>query len=315
VNRPGVKIDFRRGYYAQADFRHSNKEDRERQLQEELAAELPSTDLPVYLATGYFRVSEDRFYVPISLIVPGSEIPFSRNRDQDKATLDILGLVTDERKFPAGEIRDTVKLAVNAANEVQRKNVQYDTGLNLPSGKYHLKVVVRENEDGRTGSFETDFVIPDLKSTPVKLSSILMASQLQPASKKDSGNPLVRNGEVVVPSVTRVFSANQHLYLYYEVYDPAKGTAPAAVSSGQKNAKPGVQLISNVAFFQGDTKAYETPLVRVQDLTVPGRKAAVFQLDVPLSQLKPGFYTCQVNVIDDAAGHFVFPRLAMLVRQ
>ena len=99
MNRPGVKIDFRRGYYAQADFRHSNKDDRERQLQEELTAELPSTDLPVYLATGYFRVSEDRFYVPVSLIVPGSEIPFSRNRDQDKATLDILGLVTDERKI------------------------------------------------------------------------------------------------------------------------------------------------------------------------------------------------------------------------
>ena len=34
------------------------------------------------------------------------------------------------------------------------------------------------------------------------------------------------------------------------------------------------------------------------------RKAAVFQLDVPLTQLKPGFYTCQVNVIDDAPGQF-----------
>jgi hypothetical protein len=40
----------------------------------------------------------------------------------------------------------------------------------------------------------------------------------------------------------------------------------------------------------------------------------VFQLDVALTQLKPGFYTCQVNVIDDAAGHFLFPRLALLVR-
>ena len=316
VNRPGVKLDFRRGYYAQADFRHSNKEDRERQLQEELAAELPSTDLPVYLGTGYFRVSEDKFYVPVSLIVPGSEIPFSRNRDQDKATLDILGLITNERKFPAGEIRDTVKLAVNASNEVQRKNVQYDTGLMLPSGKYHLKVVVRENEDGRTGSFETDFTIPDLKSAPLKMSSVLMASQLQTAPKKDNNNPLIRNGEVVVPSVTRVFSANQHLYLYYEVYDPQKDTAASgAGTSNDKSAKPGVRVMSNVAFFQGDTKAYETPIVGVHELTVPGRKAAVFQLDVPLSQLKPGFYTCQINVIDDAAGRFVFPRLAMLVRQ
>jgi hypothetical protein len=311
-----VKLDFRRGYYAQADFRHSNKEDRERQLQEELAAELPSTDLPVYLGTGYFRVSEDRFYVPVSLIVPGSEIPFSRNRDQDKATLDILGLVTDQRKFPAGEIRDTVKLAVNAANEVQHKNVQYNSGLMLASGKYHLKVVVRENEDGRTGSFETDFTIPDLKSAPLKMSSVLMASQLQTAPKKDANSPLIRNGELVVPSVTRVFSANQHLYLYYEVYDPAKdATASQAGASNDKSTKPGVRVMSNVAFFQGDTKAYETPIVGVHELTVPGRKAAVFQLDVPLSQLKPGFYTCQINVIDDAAGRFVFPRLAMLVRQ
>ena len=316
VNRPGVKLDFRRGYYAQADFRHSTKGDRELQLQEELAADLPSTDLPVYLGTGYFRVSEDRFYVPVSLIVPGSEIPFSRNRDQDKATLDILGLITNDRKFPAGEIRDTVKLAVNTANEVQHKNVQYDTGLMLPSGKYHLKVVVRENEDGRTGSFETDFVIPDLKSAPLKMSSVLMASQLQTAPKKDSNNPLIRNGEVVVPSVTRVFSANQHLYLYYEVYDPGKETAASqAGASNDKSAKPGVRVMSNVAFFQGDTKAYETPIVGVHELTVPGRKAAVFQLDVPLSQLKPGFYTCQINVIDDAAGRFVFPRMAMLVRQ
>ena len=316
VNRPGVKVDFRRGYYAEADFRHSNKDDRERQLQEELASELPSTDLPVYLATAYFRLSDNRFYVPLSLIVPGSEIPFSRNRDQDKATLDILALVTDEKKFPVSEIRETVKLAVNVSNEVQRKNVQYDTGLTLSPGKYHLKVVVRENEAGRMGSFETDFTIPDLKSSPLKMSSIVMASQLQAAPKKDTGNPLVQNGQEIVPSVTRVFSGNQHLYLYYEVYDPAKETAPeTSAASTDKNAKPGVRVMSNVAFFQGDSKAYETPLVRVQQITVPTRKAAVFQLDVSLSALKPGFYTCQVNVIDDAAGRFSFPRVTMLVRQ
>jgi hypothetical protein len=36
---------------------------------------------------------------------------------------------------------------------------------------------------------------------------------------------------------------------------------------------------------------------------------------VPLAQLKPGLYTCQVNVIDDAGGTFVFPRLPILVRE
>ena len=78
---------------------------------------------------------------------------------------------------------------------------------------------------------------------------------------------------------------------------------------------PAIRLLTNVAFFRGNTKAYETPLVESEQLNAPDRKAAVFQLDVPLTQLKPGFYTCQVNVIDDAAGQFRFPRLALLVRE
>jgi hypothetical protein len=42
-------------------------------------------------------------------------------------------------------------------------------------------------------------------------------------------------------------------------------------------------------------------------------KAGVFQLDLPLSSLTPGFYTAQVNVIDDASGSFLFPRFALLI--
>ena len=308
LNRPGVKLDFRRGYYAPADYQHSTKEDRERQLEEELQSELPSTDLPVYLAASYFRMNASRFYVPVSLVVPGSQIPFTRNSDQDRATIDVLGVVTDAQKRPAGEVRDTVKLAVNTSELVQRKNVQYDNGFELPPGKYHLKFVVRENQTGRIGSFETDLEIPDLKNVPVKMSSIVLANQLRTPSKKKSDNPLNRDGSEIIPSVTHVFGANQHLYLYYEVYDPARVTTAGAASQD-------IHLISNVAFFRGKAKAYETPLVVSQQLNAPDRHASVFQLDVPLSQLKPGFYTCQVNVIDDAAGQFRFPRLAMLIRQ
>jgi hypothetical protein len=35
---------------------------------------------------------------------------------------------------------------------------------------------------------------------------------------------------------------------------------------------------------------------------------------VPASQFQPGLYTCQVNIIDDVAGTFAFPRLAVYVR-
>jgi VWFA-related protein len=310
LNQPGLKMEYRRGYYAPADFKHSNQEDRERQLDEEMASELPSTDLPVYLSAGYFRISQGKFFLPVSVVVPGSEIPFSNSRDKDKATLDILGMATDKvSKRELGQVRETVKLSINTSTEVRRKNVQYDSGFVLPPGEYHLKFVVRENQTGRMGSFETDVVVPDFKKDPLlKMSSVVLSSQILPDAKRRPDDPLVHDGSEIIPSVTHVFSSGQHLYFYYEVYDPGQETAAKSQSGA-------IKLLTNVAFFQGKVKAFETPLVQATQVNEPDRHATVFKLDVPLTQLKPGFYTCQVNVIDDAAGKFLFPRLALLVRQ
>ena len=308
VKLPGVKVDYRRGYYAAADYKHSTKEDKELQLEEELASELPTTDLPLYLSAAYFRLEPTKFYIPISLVVPGSQIPFTRSSDRDKATLDVIGMVLDSEHRPVTRIRDTVKLAVNTTSEVQKKNVQYDTGVSLPPGKYHLKFVVRENETGRMGSFETDLNVPDLKSQPLKMSSVVLASQLQPAKKSSVQNPLIRDGSEIIPSVTHVFSSAQHLRLYYEVYDPGRATSQGV------SGKDSIRLMSNVSFFRGKAKVFESSQVELTSLNARDRKAGVFQLDLPLSSLKPGFYTCQVNVIDDAAGQFLFPRLALLIR-
>lgn len=310
INIPGTKLDYRRGYYAPADYRHANKDDKERQLEEQLASDLPATDLPLYLSAAYFRLDGNRFSVPVSLAVPGSQIPFVRASDRDKATLDVIGLVFDKDHRPVATIRDTAKLAVNASTEVRKKNVQYDTVLTLVSGRYHLKFVMRENQTGRMGSFETDMEIPEFKTQRLKMSSIVLASQLQPARKSSTPNPLVREGSEIIPNVTHVFSTAQHLLLYYEIYDPARmSAAPTQGTSG-----PGIHLLTNVAFFRGKAKVFESSLVELNDLNARERKAGVFQLDLSLSSLKPGLYTCQVNVIDAAAGHFLFPRLALLIR-
>ena len=310
VNTPGVKVEYRRGYYAPADYRHSTKEDKELQLEQELASELATTDLPLYLGDAYFRLEANKFYIPISLVVPGLEIRFTRSSDRDKATLDVIGVVLDSEHHPVNRIRDTVKLAVDSSSDVRKKNVQYDTGISLPPGKFHLKFVVRENETGRMGSFETDLEIPDLKAPALKMSSVVLASQLQPAKKGGTSSPLIHDGSEIIPNVTHVFSATQHLRLYYEVYDPGRVAATADAPQG----KPGIRLLTNVAFFRGKAKIFESSTVELTELNARDRKAGVFQLDLPLTPLKPGFYTCQVNVIDDAAGQFSFPRLALLIR-
>jgi VWFA-related protein len=326
INRGDVKLEYRPGYYAPADYQHATKDERERQLEEELASDLPSTDMAVYMQALYFRTGDDRFYVPISLVVPGSQIPFVKGGDRDKATLDIIGQVRDTAGHDIGDIRDTVKLAVDESQQVRQKNVQYTTGFNLPVGKYHVKFVVRENETGRMGSFETDLTVPDLKKVPLKMSSVVLASQRMPAGKKQD-SPLVRDGQQLVPNLPHVFRQDQHMYLLYEVYDPAHATGAKAVDAAgtqtagsapapkpDKNAPAPVRVMTSIEFLSGSAKAFETPLVQATQLNEPTRDAVAFQFDVPLDSLKPGTYICQINVIDDAGGTFTFPRTAVLIR-
>src|SRR6201992_3619735 len=119
INRPNVKLEYRPGYYAPADYKHANRDERERQLQEQLASDLPATDVEVYLQAYYFRrdagtgAGIPQFSVPVSLIVPGSQIPFVKGGDRSKATLDVTGEVIDEVKRPIGHVRATVKRAVD----------------------------------------------------------------------------------------------------------------------------------------------------------------------------------------------------------
>ncbi len=317
VDRGDVKLEYRQGYYAPADFKHSNREEKEQELEDELASELPATDMAVYLEAWYFRTGPNRFYVPVSLVVPGSQIPFVQGGDRDKATLDVIGQVRDMAGHDIGDVRDTVKLAVDESQQVRQKNVQYTTGFNLPVGKYHVKFVVRENERGRMGSFETDLTVPDLHKFPLKMSSVVLGSQRAPAPKKED-NPLVREGEQLVPNLPHVFRQDQHLYLLYEVYEPARAAVEkAAAEKAQKGARPegqAVRVMTSIEFLKGSAKAFETPLVEARHINVPDRDAVAFEFDVPLDKLQPGTYICQVNVIDDAGGTFTFPRTAVLIR-
>jgi hypothetical protein len=309
VSRPGLRLEYRSGYYAARDFAHATKDDREAQLLEQLLSELSATDLSAYVASAYFRLSPGRYFVPISVVVPGYQVPIGPQTPKERATIDVLGLVEDGQKRPVGRIRDTVRLSVDAAAELKRKTVQYETGLELAPGTYRMKVVVRENVTGIFGSYETSLVVPDLEKGAIKVSSVVIGTQVMAGGGRDARNPLVRDGNKLVPTVTRVVAAGQSLYFHYEVYDPAR--APAEAGRG----KGALRLLTSIAFFRGRTRAFETPPVETTSLDAADRNAAVFRFEIPAAALQAGLYTCQVNVVDDVAGTFAFPRFQLYVRR
>ncbi len=117
VKRDGLRVEARAGYYAARDFAHTNRGDRETQLEEQLWSEVSATDVPVLVTGGFFRLAADRYYVPITVAIPGSAVTVPAGKD--KATLDVLGVVRDEQGRPVGRIRQTMDLAAGARTREQ----------------------------------------------------------------------------------------------------------------------------------------------------------------------------------------------------
>jgi VWFA-related protein len=300
VKRSGLKVESRSGYYAERDFVHTSRGDRETQLQDQLFAAVSATDVPVMVTAGWFRIAADKYYVPIAVAVPGSAIPVGT--DATKLSLDVLGMVRDEQGRPLGRFRETMQLPPDADKTLAGKQVLYQSGVTLPPGRYTVKAVVRENSTGLMGTFEAPVIVPELKKEEMKVSSVVLSTQVEPAPKGKTDNPLVRQGEQLVPNITHVVGRDQKLFFYYEVYEPAQaaGSAP--------------ELRTSLAFYRGKVKVYETPVVDRTTIDAPDRRAALFQFEVPADAFTPGLYTCQINIIDTVAGHFAFPRLLMFVR-
>ncbi len=153
VKTEGYRVEARAGYFAERDFAHTSRTDRETQLQEQMFSAVSSTDLPVMVNGAFFRLAADRYYVPISVAVPGYAVPV--RSEKEEVSLDVLGIVMDEQGRPLGRMRETLKFPGSTSKTLAGKQVLYSSGVTLPPGRFSVKVVVRENTTGKMGSFET----------------------------------------------------------------------------------------------------------------------------------------------------------------
>ncbi|HWB83902.1 MAG TPA: VWA domain-containing protein [Bryobacteraceae bacterium] len=312
-NKLEAKLDYRSGYFANKQFRQFNSSDRERQLQEALMLGDPITDLSIAMEVDYFRLARDRYYVPVSVKIPGTEIELAKHGGAESTRLDFIGQVTDPNGKMVGTVRDNieVKLKGETAAQLGKRSLEYDTGFTLPPGTYSLKFLARENETGKIGTFETKFIIPDLttQQTYLPISSVVLSNQRESLNaavgnverdkKLIAADPLIHDGQKLVPSVTRVFRKNQDMYVYLEAYQPAATTTQPVTAT--------------LSFYRGKVKAFETEPLQITSGLDPKSKALPVKFSVPLGKLQPGKYTCQVSVLDPTAQKFAFWRAPMVL--
>jgi VWFA-related protein len=292
-----AKLDFRSGYYAGKTFNKFTTADKERQLEDALMLGDPITDPTIQMEVNYFQLNKAEYYVPVVMKVPGSELALARRGGAERTLIDFIGEIKDEYGTTVQNIRDKVdiKLSGETAAQLVKKPIEYDTGYTLLPGSYTIKVLARDDETGRIGTYMSKFVVPNLmkEDKRVPISSVVLSSQrvdLHDAlftagkDKDQATNPLVQEGQKLIPSVTRVFSKQRDLFIYLQAYEPVA-----------TELQP---LVAFVTFYRGQSKAFETPPLPVTESIGTRLKTLPLKFSISLAKLPPGRYNCQVTVID-----------------
>jgi VWFA-related protein len=310
-----AKLEYRHGYFAGKTFKKFDSEDKERQLSEALMLGDPITDITVAAEIDYFRLARDRYFVPVEVKIPGSELELAKHGGAETTRLDFIGQVKDSKGDIKGNVRDYVELKLKDQNaaELTKRAIAYDTGFILPPGSYALKFLARDNETGMIGTYEQKFVIPDLSTnqTTLATSSVILSNQRQPvtealySAEKDkkllAENPLVQDNQKLIPSVTRVFKKSQDMYVYLETYEPlAETTEP---------------VVAYVSFYHGKTLAFRTEQLAITDGLDKKTKALPIRFSLPLAKLQPGRYECQVSIMNPTEKKFSFTRAQIMIVQ
>lgn len=311
-----AKLDYREGYYAGKQFAKFTKADKERQLEDALMLGDPVTELTIAMEINYFQLNRAEYFVPIMVKIPGRELALAKKRGAEHTLIDFLLEVKDElgNGMTVQNLRDNVniKLSDETAVELAKRPVEYDTGFTLLPGKYSIKFLARDDETGRIGTFQTPFVIPNLNKEVkrVPISSVVLsgqrvdlkdaiynASKEKERVKEQAANPLVLNGQKLIPSVTRVFSKSHDLYVYLQAYE--------------QEATAVQPLIAFVSFYQKQTKVFETQPMEVATGMENSLKTMPLRFSIGLNPLPPGDYDCQVTVLDPTSHKSAFWRASI----
>ncbi len=342
VNSPQAdKLDYREGYYANKTFNKFTDADKERQLEDALMLGDPITELTIAMEIDYFQLNRAEYFVPIVVKIPGRELALAKKFGAERTLIDFVCEVKDESSgMTVSNVRDfvNIKLSDSTAAQLAHRPVEYDSGFTLFPGKYSIKFLARDDETGRIGTFNTTFIIPDLNKVTKRLaiSSVVLSSQRvalndalynatrgKEQAKDDAANPLVQDGQKLIPSVTRVFNRDREMYIYLQAYqkDIATPAAPQQASTGGASAvaAPAIDatapLFAWVTFYRDQKMAYETPPVAMTSLPATRLGIVPLSFHVGLGSLAPGQYQCQISVLDPANHRAAFWRGSIMVVQ
>ncbi len=120
---------------------------------------------------------------------------------------------------------------------------------------------------------------------------------------KLAASPLEMEGQRIVPSVTRFFTQQQTLYVFFQAYYPEKGDPfdPRLLRAG-------------LIFFHGGVQVNATPMLAPTALDEKTHTAS-FRISLPLAKLPSGRYSVQAVVIGAGTQQSAFARTYLALEE
>ena len=216
--------------------------------------------------------------------IDGPALKFQERDGRFVESLEVSIVAADQRARVQGGDRQTFNLNLMPETHarVSRTGVRLLSQLELPPGRYQIRVGAHEATGQAVGTVPYDVEVPDYAKTPFALSGVLLTSSsagvLTTANQDTDWSGLLPSP----PVVTRTFSASETLTWFAEVYDNTSQQAHAInYTTSVQDARDGRTLLTS----------RDNRVVQAGSRGI----AQGFTTSLPLRDLMPGTYVLHVE--------------------
>jgi hypothetical protein len=170
---------------------------------------------------------------------------------------------------------------------VSRTGVRLLSRLEVPPGRYQLRVGAYESTGKTLATVPYDLDVPDFANVPLGLSSLVLTSSQADYYVTPNPDPLLKDVMTTPPVVARTFTHAVTLTSYVELYNRSTEQAHT------------VTVVTSVIDGQDGRTAFQTSDTRAAEATSQLRTDG-FTATIPLKDLKPGTYVLRVEASSSA---------------
>jgi len=228
MKRPGLEVRSRRGYTAPrgkapAPAKVKPGDKTSPQVREALDSPLPLPGITLNVFAAPFKGTAPNTAVAVTIEAAGDDFGFGEKDGRLVTDYEVSTIAIDQLGKIKGGDNSIVNFALKPENRQRfsQTGVRVSTRLQLPPGRYQLRVAARESGTGRVGSVNYDLDVPDFTKDPIALSGVVISSASGSRMSTAKPDEELKGALPGPPVAVRTFPRGDELAVFVEVYDNA----------------------------------------------------------------------------------------------